>query len=180
MKKFTLAGAALVLAMSAGSAFAGPQDGNMGINVDFTNSTSLLGIPSNFLLKGKYFISNDMAIQAGVGFRRNDSGAVANSTSTDVGFMGGFRKYLSQDDLAPFMGAKLQYLGVRQGTNDVTDVSLLVEGGAEYFMGKHFSLEGSVSAGYDQATFKPVAGGASIKRTTLGTTAVNVSANFYF
>jgi Outer membrane protein beta-barrel domain len=180
MKKFALAGAALAMALSAGDALAGPEKGNMGLNVDFTSSTSLLGTPSNFLIKGKYFISDDMAVLAGVGVRRNDSGAATNSTSTDLGLMGGFRKYLSHDDLSPFVGAKVQYLGVRVGTNDVTDVSLLAEAGAEYFMGKHFSLEGSLSAGYDQATAKPVAGGASVKSTTFGTSAVNVSANFYF
>jgi hypothetical protein len=181
MKKIILAGTALALAMSAGSALAGTEKGMMGLNLGFTSSTSLLGTPSNFLVNGRYFFNNSTAVQAGIGFRRNDSGAATNSTSSDIGLMGGFRKYLRQDsNLAPFAGAKFQYLSVRQGTNDVTDLSLLAEAGAEYFMGKHFSLEGSLTAGYDQATYKPVAGGASIKATTLGTSSINVSANFYY
>ena len=175
MKKIILAGTALALAMLAGSALAGPEKGMMGLNLGFTSSTSLLGTPSNFLVNARYFFNNSTALQAGIGFRRNDSGAATNSTSSDIGFMGGFRKYL-----APFAGAKLQYLSVRQGANDVTDLSFLAEAGAEYFMGKHFSLEGSLNAGYDQATYKPVAGGASVKATTLGTSSINVSANFYY
>lgn len=180
MKSIILAGATLVLAIAAGSASAGPIAGSVGINADLTSSTTTLGTPSTFLVKGRYVIGNGMAVLAGVGLRMNDSGAPTNASSTDIGIMGGFRKYLRTDDLAPFVGGKLQYLAVRQGTNDVTDITLMAEAGAEYFLGKQFSLEGSVGAGYASRESKPVAGGVTTTATAIGTATFNVSANYYF
>jgi hypothetical protein len=186
MRKITLASSALTLAMAAGNACAatasGPTAGSFGINVGFTQATAAgnNSTPANFLVNGKYFISKDMAVLAGVGFDMVDSGAAANSQSTNLGFQGGFRKYLKTDDLAPFVGGRLQYLSTRQGANDVTDFALMAEGGAEYFLARQFSLEGSVGFGYSSAESKPVAGGATTKATAFGSTMFNVSANFYF
>ena len=179
MKKIALA-AALVFGISAGSALAAPTAKFFGINVDLANSTSPLGTPSDFLVKGKYLISKDMAIHAGLGFHVNDSGAAANAKSTDFGFMGGVRKYFKTDDFAPFMGGKLQYLSVRVGTNDVTDLALIFEAGAEYFIGKQFSVEGAIGAGYGSRESQPAAGGVKTKATGLGTATYNTSVNFYF
>ncbi len=121
---------------------------------------------------------------AGVGLSINDSGAAANSKSTDVGFMAGARKYLKTEDLAPFVGARFQYLSTQQGTGtgatDVTDFTLEAEAGAEYFLAKQFSLEGSVGFGYSSSESQLVSGGPSTKATSLGTTTFNVAANFYF
>ena len=121
MKKIALAGSTLALAMAAGSVYAasasGPTAKSFGLNVGFTQTTAMgnSAAPANFLINGKYFISKDMAVLAGVGLVVNDSGAAANSKSTNLGFQGGFRKYLKTDDLAPFVGGKLQYLSTRQG-----------------------------------------------------------------
>lgn len=184
MKKITLAGATLVLAMAAGSAYAANSlsAGSMGLNVGFTNTAAMggSGTPADFMINGRYFIAKDMAVMAGVGLSINDSGQAANSRSTDVGFMAGIRKYMKTDDLAPFLGGRFQYLSTRQGVNDVTDFSFGVEAGAEYFLGKQFSVEGSVGFGYASSESKSAAGGATSKATVLGTRTYNVGANFYF
>ncbi len=119
---------------------------------------------------------------AGFGLQMVDNGGPANSKSTNIGLMGGFRKYLRTDELAPFIGGRLQYLSTRnQATvSDVTDLSILAEAGAEYYLGKQFSLEGSVGAGYASQESKLVVGGTSTKATGLGTVTYNLSANFYF
>lgn len=189
MNKISLAGAALVLAMAAGNASAANSlnTGSMGLNVGFTNASSISGsggTPADFMINGRYFIGKDMAVMAGVGLSINDSGAPANSKSTDVGFMAGIRKYMKTDDLAPFVGARFQYLSTRQTVGatpfDVTDFSMGVEGGAEYFLGKQFSLEGSVGFGYASSESQPAAGGTTTKATAFGTRSYNVGANFYF
>ena len=184
MNKNSLAGAALVLAMAAGNASAANSlnTGAMGLNVGFTNTTAMggLGTPADFMINGRYFIGKDMAVMAGVGLSINDSGTAANSKSTDVGFMAGIRKYVKTDDLAPFVGGRFQYLSTRQFNNDVTDFSFGVEAGAEYFLGKQFSLEGSVGFGYASSESQPAAGGPTVKATALGSRSYNVGANFYF
>ena len=192
MKKMTLVVSTLALAMAAGSASAatassasnGPSAGNFGLNVDLTKPTTQFGTPADFLINGRYFITKDMAILAGFGLQMVDSGATTSSKSTNIGLMGGFRKYLKTDDLAPFVGGKLQYLGTRAGTGataaDVTDLSILAEIGAEYYLAKQFSLEGSVGAGYASQESKAVVGGGSSKMTGFGSVTYNLSANFYF
>lgn len=180
MKNLILVGTTLALAMAAGSAAAetGPTAGKFGLNVGLTSANS------NFLIGGKYFIAKDMAVLAGVGLVVNDSGVAANSKSTDLGIQGGFRKYLKTDDLAPFVGGKLQYLSTRSGTGagalDVTNIAIMAEGGAEYFLNKQFSLEGSVGFGYASSESKLASGGPTTKATSFGSTTYNVSANFYF
>jgi len=180
MKNFILAGSAWALIVAAGSASAAPSVGSFGINIPLTSSTTPLGTPSSFVISGRYLISKDMAVLAGVGLQMNDSGAATNNKSTDIGFMGGIRKYSRTDDFCPFVGGKLQYLSTRQGGNDVTDFALIAEAGAEYFLGKQFSLEGSVGGGYASRESKPVGGVVSTKATGFGSATFNVSANFYF
>lgn len=184
MNRISLAGATLILAMAAGDASAANSmnTGTMGLNVGFTNATAMgaSGTPAAFMINGRYFMAKDTAVLAGIGLSINDSGAAANSKNTDVGFMGGIRKYLKTDDLAPFLGARFQYLSTRQGANDVTDFSIGVEAGAEYFLAKQFSLEGSVGLGYSSSESQAAAGGPTTKATALGSRTYNVGANFYF
>ncbi len=173
MKKIILVSATMALAMAAGSAAAenGPAAGRFGINVPLASNVN------DFLINGKYFIARDMAVIAGVGLQMTDDGLnVAGSKSTNIGFQGGFRKYLKTDDLATFVGGKLRYTSTN--SSNVTTFSVLGEVGAEYYLGKQFSLEGSVAAGYDSTS--TTVGANTIKSTALGTGTVNVSANFYF
>jgi len=182
MKKIALVGATLALALAAGSASAagkgdaGPSHGAFGLSVGVGNTIN----PGDFIVGGRYFIAKDMAILAGAGLQLNDSGAPAHAKSTNFGLTGGFRKYLKTDDLAPFVGGQLLYASTRQGVNDVSTFGLFAEGGAEYFLSKNFSFEGSVSVGYSSNDTKPAAGGTSVKSTTFGTSKGNLSVNFYF
>ena len=170
----------MVLAISAGSAWAAPATGSFGLNIDLVSSTTPLGTPSIFMIDGRYFVTKDMAVLAGIGLQINDSGAASNNKYTNIGLMGGIRKYLKTDEFAPFLGARIQYLSTRQAANDVTDFALMAEAGAEYFLGKQFSVEGSVGAGYASRESKPVGGTVTTKETGLGTTTYNVSVNYYF
>ncbi len=187
MKKIALVGATLVLALAAGSASAAgkgdaaPSHGAFGLSVAIGTATT----PFDYVLGGRYFIAKDMAILAGAGLQLNDSGAPANAKSTNFGLTGGFRKYLKTDDLAPFVGGQLAYASTRQNSAagaalDVTTFALFAEGGAEYFLSKNFSFEGSVQIGYTSNDAKPAAGGNSQKSTTFGTAKGNLGANFYF
>ena len=185
MKKIALVGTTLALAIAAGSTSAasaapaaGPVAGNFGINVAFAPEVS--AIPLDYFVNGKYFISKNMAVLAGVGLQLNDSGAPANSKSTNVGIMGGFRYYLKTDELAPFVGGRLRYASARVGANDVSAFELGVQMGAEYYFSQHFSVEGSFMLGYSSADAKPVGGGTSVKATSFGSSMPTVSANFYF
>jgi hypothetical protein len=187
MKKIALVGATLALALAAGSASAAgkgdaaPSHGAFGLSVGVGNTIN----PGDFVVGGRYFITKDMAVLAGFGLQLNDSGATANAKSTNFGLLGGFRKYLKTDDLAPFVGGQLSYASTRQNSAagaamDVSSFGLYGEVGAEYFLSKNFSFEGSVLLGYSSNDYKPAAGGTSTKQTSFGTSRGNLSANFYF
>jgi hypothetical protein len=187
MKKIALVGATLALAMAAGTASAAgkgtdaaPSHGAFGLSVAIGTATT----PFDYVIGGRYFITKDMAILAGAGLQLNDSGAPANAKSTNFGLSGGFRKYLKTEDLSPFVGGQLAYASTRQDiggvASDVSTFALFAEGGAEYFLSKNFSFEGSVQVGYTSNDAKPAAGGNSRKSTTFGTAKGNLGANFYF
>ncbi|MDX8385957.1 MAG: hypothetical protein R8M11_05520 [Gallionella sp.] len=180
MKISTLVVSSLFLATMTGTASAAPTVGKYGINVDLTNSTTVAGTPSIFMIKGKYVMTKDTAILAGFGMQMVDTGAATNSKNTDIGFMFGIRQYMKTKQFSPFLGGKIQYLSTRQGTTDVTDLGLLIEAGAEYFLAKQFSLEGSVGGGYVARETQPAAGGATTKASNIGTISYNLSANYYF
>lgn len=193
MNKISLAGTALLLAVAAGSASAastsssaasaaasngGPAAGKFGVNINIASSA-----PTDILIKGRYLITQDMAVLAGFGLAMIDNGAANNAKSTDVAFMGGFRKYLKTDELAPFVGAGLQYLSTRDqaAAADVTNFGIGIEAGAEYFLSKQFSFEGSVGFSYVSRESNPIAAGQpTTKASQIGSGTVNLSANFYF
>ncbi len=180
MKKMVLAGTTLLLAMAAGSASAAgkeaaPSAGEFGLSVLVGTATT----PEDFVLGGRYLLAKDMAILAGVGMQFVDNGAPTNNKSSNLGFSGGFRKYLKTDELAPFVGARIQYTATKPAGVDTSTFALYAEGGAEYFMSKNFSFEGSVYIGYaSQDTTPP--GGTSTKATIFGTSRGNLGVNFYF
>jgi hypothetical protein len=128
---------------------------------------------------GKFFIAKDMAITAGIGFQMN----TGDLEGTYLSFNAGIRKYLKTDDFAPFVGGQFSYITydakVDPGAVKVADFSafeLTAMFGAEYFLGKQFSIEGSVGAGIGKATDDIVH-----KDTTyIGTRNFGVKANFYF
>jgi len=167
MKKLALAGAALALTIAAGSSLAANNlsKGTFGLNINTTD---------NFIINGKYFMENDMAILAGAGLRIQGGD---NNRGTDIGLLAGIRKYMKSDDLAPFWGGRFVYSSTTDST--VINLGFSAEAGAEYFLAKQFSLEGRVNLGYSSTENKPV-GGVTTKTNYIGTTAVGISANFYF
>ncbi len=168
MKKIALVVSTLVLAMVAGSALAANSlnKGSMGLNFNLQDD------PANFIVNGKYLVTNDMAILGGLGLRVSGG----DSKGTDLGLLAGIRKYLKTDDLAPFVGGRLVY----SSTNDsnITKINLMAEAGAEYFLAKQFSVEGRIGFGYGSTENKTAV--PTTKVTAIGTSVFGVSANFYF
>lgn len=181
MKKIVLAGATLALAMTAGSALAANSlvKGTLGLNVPVQNNQT-----DNFMVNGRYLVTNDLAVLAGLGVRV----AGGDAKGTDIGLSGGIRKYLKTDDFAPFVGGRLVYTSTQDST--VTDLSVMAEAGAEYFLAKQFSIEGRIGFGYASNETKTVGtviiGGiayptsTTAKTTYIGTGTLGLSANFYF
>lgn len=167
MKKIALLVATLALAMAAGSASAANSlnSGSFGLNVSTQDS---------FIINGKYLFAKDMAVLGGFGLRIQGGD---NNKGTDIGLMAGFRKYLRTDDLAPFVGGRLNYSSTSDST--VVAMGVTAEAGAEYFLAKQFSIEGRVGFGYSSTENKPVVG-ATTKTNYIGSTAFGISANFYF
>ena len=177
MRKLIIVALSIVLIMGVGIGSASAQqnslkEGVIGISVGLGNSTFGDTYNSVIDVTGKYLISNDMALLAGIGFETH-SGDVDGSY---FGFTFGVRKYLDTDDFVPFIEGKLSYITEDVGTEDTDIIDISVGFGAEYFMHKQFSVEASVGIGF----------GVVDNNTTnqddvyLGTRTVGVKANFYF
>ncbi len=157
---------ALIFGIGIGNASAANslKQGSAGMSVDVNN---------DFVLSGRFFVLNDLAVigQFGFGIKGEDG------EGTDFGIGGGVRKYLKVDDLAPFVGGNIFYRTTNDG--DVTSLSVLGIFGAEYFLHKQFSVEGTVGFGYlrDETTN---AAGTKTTVTTVGTQRLGLSLNFYF
>ncbi len=194
MKKIALVGAVLAMAFVTASASAANSlvAGTVGLGVSVN--------PSSPLISGKYFFAKDIAILGGFGFKSADTKTTdvqrtvattdTSSTPTQV-LLGGVRKYFKTDDFAPFIGGVVQYTtigGVTQrSTTTVTNPAVLsitkdwllaAEAGAEYFIGKQFSVEGKVQLGY--VSKKVVSGDRVDTSEDLGTSTAGLGFNFYF
>ena len=163
---------AMIMGIGIGSASAANslQKGTMGFNINAVNSSD------SFVITGKYFVLKDLAVLAGFGFGAKGGDA----KGTDLGIGAGVRKYLKIDDFAPFAGGSILYSKTRDG--DQKDMSIMAEFGAEYFLHKQFSVEGSVGFGYTSSEIETTAGAVTTKykETTIGTQKAAVSFNFYF
>ena len=178
MKRFLIVVVALAMVMCIGIASASAanslKEGTIGFNVDALNSND------SFVISGKYFVLKDVAVLAGFGF--GVKGGDANGTDLGIGI--GARKYLKIDDFAPFVGGSFFYSNTKDG--DQKNMSIMAEFGAEYFLHKQFSVEGSVGFGYTSSETESTTGtgaGAvttNFKDTTIGTQRVALSFNFYF
>jgi len=179
MKKMAIAAMVAVLIMglgigsaSAASSSSSLQAGSLGFNVGFGDSA--LGANGVVNVSGRYFIMNDMAIQAGVGLQTSSGDLDADYFSTSVGA----RKYFRTDDFAPFVEGKFSYVKEKVSAKfvDTTTIDFSGNFGAEYFLHRQFSIEGSVGVGF--GTVKENA--TSQDYTYFGTHTVGISANFYF
>lgn len=142
------------------------RTGAKAINVTITDDA----LATDFRLKGKYFTSSNMAIIAGVGLSINGSDA----DGTDISLLGGVRSYMGSGSFAPFFGGMISYTDYDAAGIDTTVLAFLGELGGEYFVGRQFSVEGSLRAGYATTDMGP----ATV--TKLGTFGGQVSLNYYF
>ncbi len=177
MKKLFIVAAVIIAVMSLGIGSASAADnslkaGTFGFNVGFGDSA--LGEPGVVMISGKYFVQNDLALIAGFGAQAS-SGDVDNNF---FGFSVGVRKYLKVSDFAPFFGGKLSYEKRKDDLNGIDRTVIDVAGvfGAEYFLHKQFSIEGSIGLGLGSVDNKA----PNSDYTYFGTRTVGVSANFYF
>ncbi|OGW29659.1 MAG: hypothetical protein A2X56_08900 [Nitrospirae bacterium GWC2_57_13] len=170
--------AAVIVAVAGVPAFAsGMTDGGMGINVGYGNS--IYGDLGVTRVTGKYFITRDMAILAGLGLQSSSGDYDADY----FGLLGGFRKYLSTSDLATFIEGKLVFESIEftspgstaKQNADTIDISFGF--GAEYYFSKQFSVEGSVGFGFGTVEFNTA---LNPDYSYFGTRTAGVSANFYF
>ena len=172
MKRFfaiVLATAVMIVGIGIGAASAANslKQGSAGLSVD---------VNDDFIISGRFFVMDDVAVLAGLGFGVKGGDA----DGTDFGILVGARKYLKVDDFAPFVGGTLFYSTTQDG--DDKDLSVLGVLGAEYFMHKQFSIEGNVGFGYLSQERRVAAGTTTttFKETTIGTQRFGVSLNFYF
>jgi len=182
LKKITLVGTTLALIVTAGSVLAAGS--TSGSNTTQTStvssanslSTGTFGLTvstaSNTMIAGKYFLANDLAVQGGFGLADT-----SNGVGTDLYLMAGIRKYIKMekksDNFVPFVGGRILHSSVNSANTSSFGVS--AEAGAEYFLDKHFSVEGLVSGGYGSTT--PSGGSAT---STISTSVYSLGANFYF
>ena len=181
MKKFlfVIIVAGMVMVLSIGSAFAAGtgtslKTGAFGFNVGYGNS--VFGDTGVITILGKYFLASDLALTAGLGLQGSTGDVDANFFSISAGV----RKYLKIDDFAPFLEGRFTYAtekftGAAGNVHqDAFDVSAVF--GAEYFIHKQFSIEGSIGFGIGTVDDK----NTNQDYTYFGTRTVGVSANFYF
>ncbi len=187
MKKYSVVLVVVLLFVaSVGSAFAANdlREGAGAISVgmgDSIFSNNVMPGMTTYInnvadINGRYLVQRDVALYGGVGFQSDGSDANAGYFSIKAGA----RKYLKVDDLAPFIEGQLGFATVSvQGEHTLSVVDLAALFGAEYFLGKQFSLEGAVGFGVGQA--KQTTGAKDgATDNYFGTRTVGVHANFYF
>ena len=175
MRKLIVVALSVVIIMGIGigntSAQTSTMDRQIGISVGLGNS--VFGDTDNSIIDitGRYRIAYDISLLAGFGFETHSGDADGSYFSISIGA----RKYLSTNDFAPFIDGKLSY--VTQDVDGDTDIIDLTVGfGAEYFLHKQFSVEGSIGIGF----------GVEDDNDThdddiyFGTRTIGVRANFYF
>jgi hypothetical protein len=188
MKKFKISAVAvLVFAALSGGAFAANsmQEGSKAISIGFGDSAlnnvanPTDAAPRNPIvdISGRYFVTKDTAVTAGLGFQMNSG----DLDGTYLSFNAGLRKYLAIGDFAPFVGGQFSYITYDADVNGATyaDYSAFeVAGlfGAEYFLGKAFSIEGSIGIAFGSGTDDQT----NQDTTYIGTRNMGVRANFYF
>ncbi|HTP05196.1 MAG TPA: hypothetical protein VMM54_08590 [Nitrospirota bacterium] len=181
MKKLLIVSivAGMVMVLGIGSAFAAGtgtslKQGAFGFNVGYGNS--VFGDTGVVTVSGKYFVAGDLALITGLGLQGSSGDVDADFFSISAGV----RKYLKIDDFAPFLEGKLTYAtekftGAAGNVHrDAFDVSAVF--GAEYFLHRQFSIEGSIGFGIGTVDDK----NANQDYTYIGTRTVGLSANFYF
>lgn len=161
----------MVTFATAGSAWAESslREGAFGFTVKVVNTdTELSDKAVAGMISGRYLLQDNLAVLAGFGlnFRGQDD------DGTDVALMGGIRHYLNTSSFAPFVGGYLEHHRYNDGNSKVT--RLIGEFGAEYFLARQFSIEGSIGLGYTLQDEEA----EDVSR--LGTQRSAISVNYYF
>ena len=181
MKKFVKVASAIALGLGMGAAQAenSLQNGSFALNMQISDSilggnvpvTDTLGNERDtpLMVAGKFMIAKDAAVLLGFGLGIHGG----DSEGTDLAIKGGYRSYMSTADFAPFVGASFAMKSYVDG--NITETYLLGEFGAEYFLSRQFSVEGSAYAGYGSIDVDPNFTGSRI-----GTYGSSVSVNYYF
>jgi hypothetical protein len=161
----------IILALLAAALFLGIGIQNASAENSLKRGAIGLGIDtsSDFFIRGKYLLESDVALTGGFGLGFNGG----DSSGTDIAIGAGVRKYLKITDFAPFLGGFV--LVSSKNSTDVDEFKILAEAGAEYFLVKQFSLEGTVRFGYISEDKKNVG-----KKTFFGTDRASIGFNFYF
>ena len=184
MKKIVITALAAVMilglgvgSVSAASASNSLKTGTFGFNVGFGDS--VFGDTGVISITGKYLLTSDLALLAGIGTQVSSGDLDADYFATSVGV----RKYLNTDDFAPFIEGKFSYakekFQIPSNQIDQTGFDFSANFGAEYFLHKQFSIEGAVGVGFGTATIRRT-GLPDQDYTYFGTHSVGISANFYF
>ena len=148
MKKLLLVLAAVVLISAFTYAEGAPKAGEFGIQggVTFTGVFGPLIAAGD--LGAKYWLSNALALRAGVGFDNNAAPALT-TTAYDLGV--GFEYHFAgKGGVSPYAGAALSYSGESFSTGGPTasDFGVKLIFGGEYFFSDNFSWAGELGLGY--------------------------------
>jgi hypothetical protein len=143
------------------------------MSVGFTNLSQYPDGVEDTLI-GRMFLSPGLALNVGFGFQTAD-GDPGMPDGTDLSLLLGIRKYLRIDDFAPFAEGDLVYIS--NDSSRLDTLGVLANFGAEYFLHKQFSFEGSIGVGLLQIETNT---GPNAESTILGTSSLGVRANFYF
>ncbi len=181
MKKLGLA-MAILMAAGVASADNSNQSGNFALGVTTGTSDFLSsGLNVHNLIMGKYRLPANFALTGGVAYV-NDSNGGGKINRYQLGV----RKYFGSEDFTPFVGGFGAY--TKNDFINTTAKSLGIEFGAEYFIAKRVSIEGSAGIAYSKidssygmvsiAVFPYVTTGSSYKETDTFSSGLGI--NFYF
>jgi hypothetical protein len=130
-------------------------------------------------ISGRYFLEPDVALTAGMGFQVNTGDLDGTYWSFNVGV----RKYLREQDFAPFIGGQFSYISYNASlpypVGTYADYKAYeFDGivGFEYFFANQVSIEGSVGLAFGHGTNNA----SNASTTYLGTRSFGIMANFYF
>jgi hypothetical protein len=133
------------------------------VSADLTDETFVLG--------GRFFIQDDVALLGRIGLEMVD---VGDNSGTNYRIGVGMRKYLNRTDLAPFVGGNIDLASEYDpgADDDLSGFDLDVNAGLEYFLHKRISVEGEVGILYSDRS-------DGVDTTTFGTFTSGIGVNAY-
>ncbi len=183
MKKVTFAALIVVLAIGIGMGKASAAEKGNGAGKasaaekassadnDLAEGSMSLHITTagDQMIIGKYGLSHDMAILAGIALNSQSGGG---SSATNMQFFGGLRMYLKAQSsyFFPYVEGGVLVSSLSSGGSSSTSTGLLGNFGAEYFFDKLVSVEGSAGVSLSSAS----------STTVISTQRMGLGLNFYF